>query len=233
MNAGDGRDDISASTDLMSLTLDGGDGDGTLFGGPGDDVLIGGDGFDDVTGGKGNDRVSMRGDFDRFTWKPGEGTDSVDGGASHDSLFFQGINNTEVFDFFRDRHDVRLVHDPGAEAVDLHGVEELDGIAFGGEDLFDVRNLAGTGVDLIDLSLAPSFGTADGDNLADRVDVDANAAVKVTGQKVVSGAVTMTGLPYTVKLSHSDGPLDTLAIDGAPSIDTSGLQAGVIGVQGD
>ncbi len=90
----------------------------------------------------------MRGDFDRFTWKPGEGTDSVDGGGSHDSMFFHGIPNTEVFDFFRDRHDVRFVHDPGAEAVDLHSVEELDGIAFGGEDIFGVRNLAGTGVDL-------------------------------------------------------------------------------------
>ena len=233
VNGRDGSDQISASTDLMKLTLDGGDGGGTLFGGPGDDVLIGGDGFDDVTGGKGNDRVSMRGDFDRFTWKPGEGTDSVDGGASHDSMFFHGIPNTEVFDFFRDRHDVRFVHDPGAEAVDLHSVEELDGIAFGGEDIFGVRNLAGTGVDLIDLSLAPSFGTPDGDNAADQVDVDANAPVKVTGQKLFSGAVTMTGLPYTVKLSHSDGPLDTLAIHGAPSIDTSGLQAGTIGVSGD
>ncbi len=194
VNAGDGRDDISASTDLMQLTLDGGDGGGTLFGGPGDDVLIGGDGFDDVTGGKGNDRVSMRGDFDRFTWKPGEGTDSVDGGGSHDSLFFQGIPNTEVFDFFRDRHDVRLVHDPGAEAVGLHSVEELDGIALAGEDNFGIRNLRGTGVDLIDLSLAPSFGTADGDKAADRVDVDADAPAKVTGQTLFSGAATMTGL---------------------------------------
>jgi hypothetical protein len=233
VNGRDGRDDMSASTDAMKLTLDGGDDGGTLFGGPGDDMLIGGDGFDDVTGGKGNDRVYMRGYFDRFSWKPGEGTDSVDGGGSHDSLFFQGINNTEVFDFFRDRHDVRLVHDPGAEAVDMHSVEEIDGIAFGGEDLFDVRDLSGTGVDLIDLSLAPSFGTADGDNLADRVDVDADAPVKVTGQKLFSGAVTMTGLTYTVKISHSDGLLDTLAIHGAPSVDTSGLQAGTIGVQGD
>src|SRR4029078_746496 len=157
-----GSDQISASTDLMKLTLDGGEGGGTLFGGPGDDVLIGGDGVDNVTRGKGNDRGRRRADFDRFTWKPGEGTDSVDGGGSHDSMFCHGIPTTEVFDFFRDRHDVRLVHDPRAEAVDLHSVEELDGIAFGGEDIFGVRNLAGTGVDLIDLSLAPSFGTADG-----------------------------------------------------------------------
>jgi hypothetical protein len=231
VNALDGHDSISASTDAMQLTLDGGDDGGTIFGGPGDDVLIGGDGFDDVTGGKGNDRVYMRGDFDRFMWKPGEGTDSVDGGSSHDSLFFQGINNTEVFDFFRDRHDVRLVHDPGAEAVDLHSVEEIDGIAFGGEDNFGIRNLAGTGVDLIDLNLAPSFGTADGDKTPDRVDIDADAPVKVTGQTLFSGAVTMTGLPYTVKISHSDGLLDTLGIHGAPSIDTSGLQPGTIGIE--
>ena len=69
-------------------------------------------------------------------------------------MFLQGTNATEVFDFFRFGHSVRFVHDPGAEAVDLEDVEELDAMAFGGPDVFGVRDLSGTGVDLIDLNLA-------------------------------------------------------------------------------
>ena len=138
----------------MRLTLDGGDGGGTLFGGPGDDVLIGGDGFDDVVGGKGNDIARMRSYFDRFTWRAGDGSDDVDGGASNDSILIQGSNGTEVFDFFRFGHSVRFVHDPNAEAVDFEDIEEVDAMAFGGEDTSASGDLAGTGVDLIDLSLA-------------------------------------------------------------------------------
>jgi hypothetical protein len=232
------EDDMSASTDLMRLTLDGDNGGGTLFGGPGDDVLIGGDGFDEVTGGKGNDRARMGGYFDRFTWRPGDGSDVIDGGASHDSLFFHGINANEVFDFLRDGKRVRLVHDPGADVVDLGGVEELDAIAMGGEDLFDIRDLSGTGVDLIDLSLAPGFGVPGGDNTADRVRIegtDDDDALTVVGKKLFAGTVTLTGLETKLNLTHTEGA-DTLAIDtleGDDSVDSSGLEAGVIGLEAD
>ena len=230
------RDDISASTDRMRLTLDGGDGGGTLFGGPGDDVLIGGDGVDETVGGKGDDVARMRGYFDRFTWRPGDGSDDVDGGGSHDSLFFQGTNDVEVFDFFRFGHEVRLVHDPGANSVDLRRVEELDVMALGGADVFGVRDLSGTGVDLVDLSLAGNFGAPDGDKTADRIDVDGtdgDDALKLVGKKVFAGTATLTGLPYTVNLTHTE-PIDTLAIHpgaGDDTLDASGLGVDVIGLE--
>ena len=84
---------VSASTAAMTLTLVGGSGDNTLLGGPGDDTLIGGDGFDDAKGGKGDDVIRLGADFDRASWAPGDGNDSVDGGASRDSLFMQGTND--------------------------------------------------------------------------------------------------------------------------------------------
>jgi hypothetical protein len=76
---GRGGDDIvSTSTDLMATTLDGGDGSDVLIGGPGDDVLLGGADFDDVSGGRGHDVARLGGDFDRFKWAPGDGSDDVD-----------------------------------------------------------------------------------------------------------------------------------------------------------
>ena len=98
-----GDDIISASSAAVDLTLVGGGGDNVLIGGPGNDHLIGGDGFDDVSGGKGSDVVWMGGDFDRFTWKPGDGSDVVDGGASRDSLSFTGTSDGEAYALDRGR----------------------------------------------------------------------------------------------------------------------------------
>jgi hypothetical protein len=238
VNARDGDDDMSASTDLMRLTLDGGDGGGTLFGGPGDDVLLGGDGFDETNGGKGNDVARMRGYFDRFTWRAGDGTDDVDGGASHDSIFFQGNNGMEVFDFFRFEHSVRFVHDPNAEAVDFEDIEEVDAVAFAGEDHFGVRDLAGTGVELIDVRLTPFFGGADGDKAADHIQLEASDGdddLTVTGKKVLSaGMVTVDGMEAQLVVRATEAALDSLAIDtlaGDDHVDASGLEPGVIQLQ--
>jgi hemolysin type calcium-binding protein len=77
---------LSTSTAAMKVTLDAGDGGGTVLGGPGDDVLLGGDDFDLVQGGKGDDVVNLGGDFDSCTWRPGDGDDRIDGGTGSDGL---------------------------------------------------------------------------------------------------------------------------------------------------
>ena len=231
------QDDMSASTDLMRLTLDGGDGGGTLFGGPGDDVLIGGDGFDETSGGKGNDIARMRGYFDRFTWSAGDGSDDVDGGGSHDSVTLQGNNAGEVFDFFRFGHSVRFVHDPNAEAVDLEDIEEIGAMAFGGEDHFGVRDLAGTGVDLIDVRLTQFFGGVDGDKAADHIQFEATDGdddLTVTGKKNINattGTVTVDGMEAQLVLRATEAAFDSLTIDtleGDDNVDSSSLEPGVI-----
>jgi hypothetical protein len=228
INGRGGRDLLSA-TEAMQMTLDGGDGDDTLSGSNRDDLLIGGDGFDDVNGRKGDDVARLGASFDRFTWAPGDGNDSVDGGGSQDSIFVTGSGDAETFGIAPFRRGVRFTRDVDSTALDLDRVEEIDTIALGGADTFKVGDLSGTGVDLVDISLAPSFGTADGDKAADRIEATGAKPATVTGQTVVSGAVTVAGLAARLQISHSDGLLDTLAID-APAVDTSGLQPGTIGI---
>ncbi|HEX5617522.1 MAG TPA: hypothetical protein VFX51_03835 [Solirubrobacteraceae bacterium] len=237
VNARGDQDDMSASTDLMRLTLDGGDGGGTLFGGPGDDVLLGGDGFDETSGGKGNDVVRMRSYFDRFTWRAGDGSDDVDGGASNDSILIQGSNAVEVFDFFRFGHSVRFVHDPNAEAVDFEDIEEVDAMSFGGEDYFGVRDLAGTGVKLIDVGLDQFLGGVNGDKAADHIQLEATDGdddLTVTGKKIINaptGTVNVDGMAAKLVLRATEAAFDSLTIDtleGNDHVDSSGLEPGVI-----
>jgi hypothetical protein len=231
--AGRGGDDVlSASTDAMKLTLDGGDGTDTLLGGPGDDTLLGGNGFDDAKGGKGDDLARLGADFDRFSWAPGDGNDDVDGGASRDSLSFTSTNAAEAFGVNANGKHVRFTHD--ADALELSGVEELDPFAGGGADTFDIGDLTGTGIDLVDVSLGS--GGPGGDGQPDRVAVtgtERDDHLAVSGKVVVAGTATLTGLPAKVNISHAEGANDTLAIDtrgGDDTVDSSGLAPGTIGL---
>jgi Ca2+-binding RTX toxin-like protein len=227
VNARDGDDILSASTDAMQLTLDGGDGGGVLIGGPGDDVLLGGDGFDDVDGGGGDDTAEMRGDFDRFKWAPGDGNDTVDGGPSRDSMFFLGSNDAEAFDVAPNGRRVRFTRDVGNIVMDLEDLEEIDTVAGGGADTFAIGDLGRTPVQLVDVSLADTPIGPGGDGAADRVTVagtDGDDSLALTGRVVVGGTATLTGLAAKVNISHAEGANDTLAIDtlaGDDTVDTS------------
>ncbi|MBE2320962.1 hypothetical protein DVA67_033705 [Solirubrobacter sp. CPCC 204708] len=231
-----GDDIVSASVATMTLTLAGGSGDNTLLGGPGDDTLLGGDGFDDVRGGAGHDVAKLGGNFDRFSWRSGDGSDVVDGGESRDSLFFEGSNASEASVLKADGRALRLTHSTGSTVMALTNLEEVDAVLGGGADTFSVGDLRRTPTQLVDVSLAPLPITAGGDGQPDRVTVDATPdhdALTLTGQIVVAGTATLTGLAHTVNVSHAEAA-DTLAIDtlaGQDTVDTSGLQAGTIGVQ--
>jgi hypothetical protein len=226
-----GDDIVSASTAAMALTLAGGSGDNVLLGGPGDDTLIGGDGFDDAKGGKGDDVARLGADFDRFSWAPGDGSDSVDGGSSRDSLFMQGTNDPEAYGVQRDGKHVRLTRQ--GDALNLNGIEEIDPVAGGGADTFAIGDLGGTGVALVDLSLGS--GLPRGDGQPDRVSVQGTGKVDrmaLTGRVVVAGKATLTGLAATVNISHAE-PDDTLALDtgaGDDTLDTTAFDPATIGL---
>ena len=235
VDARGGEDIVSASTAAMRLTLDGGDGGSTLLGGPGDDELIGGDGFDDVKGRGGHDTAELGPNFDRFSWSPGDGSDDVDGGASRDSLSFQGTNDAEAFDLRADGRGLRFSRDVAGVVMDLDRIEEIDPVAGGGADTFAIGDLARTGAELVDISLGSGF--PGGDGAADRVSVtgtERRDALALTGRVVVAGTATLTGLAATVNVSHAEGALDTLAIDtraGDDTLDTSGFDAATIGLE--
>jgi RTX calcium-binding nonapeptide repeat (4 copies) len=227
VNGNGGEDIVSASTDAMAITLDGGEDSDVVLGGPGRDTLIGGDDFDDIKGGRGDDTVYMGADFDRFSWAPGEGSDTVDGGAgSRDSLFFAGSADAEAFEL----RGSRFTRDVGNIVMDLDDVEIVDAVAGAGSDTFRVGR---SDVGELNASLAPGGGAAD----PDRIEIEGtNGAdkVTVTGKKVVFGSATVTGLPVRLGISFAQIGFDTLAIDtleGNDSVDTSGLGPDVIGLE--
>ena len=232
MNGRGGDDILSASTDLMEITLDGGDGLDSVFGGPGDDVLLGGDDFDDIRTGRGDDFVDTgRGFGSRVSWAPGDGSDTIRGGeGTRDSLFFLGSADAERFELARDGRRARFTRDVGSIVMDLDGVEIVDSVSGAGTDLYRVGDLRGTDVDELNASLQPA-----GD--ADRVEItgtDGDDDVTVKGSKVVFGSVQVTGLPVKLGLSFAEAARDTLLIDtlaGDDSVDTSGLAADVIGLE--
>jgi Ca2+-binding RTX toxin-like protein len=230
---GRGGDDlVGGTTAVMAQTLVGGDGADSVIGGPGDDVLIGADGFDDVSGSKGDDVAYMGGAADRFTWQPGDGSDVVEGGAGQDSMFFSGNDLAERFDISAAGRRVRFTRDVDSVAMDLGDVEELDTMALRGADTITVDDLRRTGVDLVGVNLAPSFGTADPDGAADRVVVTGTPrrdSIAVTG---VGRAVDVAGLAAAIGITHAE-PLDTLAVRGGggnDSVDSSGLPPDTIGL---
>ena len=205
---GRGGDDQLSGSSLpaggIRLTIDGGDGSDVIFGGSGDDVLLGGGEFDDVTPNKGDDFVDLGGDNNRSSWKPGDGDDHVVGRGGHDSLFFLGSADAERFELARDGSGVRLRRDVGTIDMDLDGIDEIDTLALGGADTFTVGDLTGTPVDLVDVSLAPSFGSPGGDGQADRVEVtgtDRADAITVAGSR---STARLTGLTATVNITHAE-----------------------------
>ena len=229
LNGNGGDDILSASTDLMAITLDGGADTNVILGGPGDDTLLGGPDFDDIKGGRGDDTAYMGGYFDRFSWAPGDGSDTVDGGASRDSLFFAGSADAETFALDGGRAGRTLfTRDVGNIVMDLDDVEVVDAVAGAGSDTFRVRG--GADVGELNASLAPGGGAGD----PDRVEIEGTEGddeVAVTGKKVVFGSVSVTGLPVKLGISFAQIGFDTLAIDtlgGDDSIDTSGLAPDVI-----
>ncbi len=227
LNGNGGEDILSASTDLMAITLDGGEDTDVVLGGPGRDTLIGGDDFDDIKGGRGDDTVYLGADFDRFSWAPGDGSDTVDGGpGSRDSLSFLGSADAETFELEGDR----FTRDVGDIVMDLDDVEIIDAQAGAGADTFRIRD---TDVKELNASLAPGSGAND----PDRIEIEGTEgddAVTVTGKKVVWGAATVTGLPVKLGVSFAQIGFDSLAIDtlgGDDSVDTSGLGPDVIGLE--
>jgi hypothetical protein len=229
-----GNDLIDASGlagGAISLTLHGDAGDDTLAGGQGIETLAGGDGNDSVDGNKGNDLALLGSGDDTFVWDPGDGSDVVEGQDGSDTMRFNGAGLAEQIDLSANGSRLRLFRDVGTVTMDTAGVEQVDVNALGGADLVTVNDLAGTDVRTVNVDLAGTLGGASGDGQRDRVvmsGTDGNDAISVSGD---AGGVNVKGLSPRVEIVHAEAANDRLEInnlDGADTVDSSALAAGVI-----
>jgi Ca2+-binding RTX toxin-like protein len=147
VNALGGDDGVSASTlpaGIIQLTVDGGAGSDTIIGSQGADMLLGDDGNDFIDGKQGNDVVFLGAGDDVFQWDPGDGSDTVEGQAGTDKMFFFGSNTNENFDFSANGSRVRFTRDVGNITMDLNGLEKVELRTLGGADNIVVNDLTGT-----------------------------------------------------------------------------------------
>ncbi|UPT84156.1 calcium-binding protein [Bradyrhizobium barranii subsp. apii] len=224
LHAGGGDDVITASNglaSLISLTLDGGDGNDLLIGGSGDDI---------VNGGRGNDVAQLGTGDDTFIWNPGDGSDTVEGGSGNDKLLFNGANINETIDISANGGRVRFTRDVANITMDLNSIEQIEFDARGGADNITVGDLSGTGVKqvLVDLGAVP--GGTQGDGAADTVTVNGTNVgqhIEVTSNGTT---VTVTGLPEVVTIANAEAANDRLviqALGGNDVIDASLLAAAI------
>ncbi|MFT3883688.1 MAG: calcium-binding protein [Gemmatales bacterium] len=221
VNALGGDDGVSASTmaaGIINLTVDGGTGNDMIFGSQGVDKLLGGDGNDFIQGNQGNDVALMGAGDDIFQWNPGDGSDTVEGQAGNDKMFFFGSNISENIDISANGSRVRFFRDVGNITMDLNGTEQIEFRALAGADNIVVNDLTGTDLTQIELALRGPNGGVDGE--ADSVTVNGTQGKDTFGVLGDTGGLQVFGLHTVVTIFDQDPSLDRLTLNGMGGNDT-------------
>jgi len=224
-----GGDDVVDATSLEA--------DGiqlSLNGGLGDDVFLGSEGDDLINGGDGDDLALMGAGDDTFVWNPGDDNDTLEGQAGFDVLRFNGANVAETIDIFANGGRVLFFRNVASVLMDMNDVEAIDFNALGGQDSVVVQDLSGTDVVEVNVNLAASGGSGDGQ--ADNVIVNGTGGDDVI---VIAGDATGTsvvGLSARVNVTGAETANDRLTINalaGDDAVEASGLTAAGIQLTAD
>ncbi len=218
-----GADEVDAAglaASAIKLTIDGGSGDDSLLGGAGIDQLLGGSDDDSVDGNQGNDAAFLGSGDDSFTWDPGDGSDVVEGQEGSDRMIFNGSGGNEIFVVSANGPRIEFLRNLGNIDMDLNDVERIDLRALAGTDTTTVNDLTGTDMEDVNVDLGNGgLGTGAPDGAADIVTVNATAGVDVVDIDAVAGAVEVSGLSATVRISNSDPALDQLILNTLAGLD--------------
>ena len=218
-----GNDVVDAAglaASAIKLIVDGGSGDDSLLGGAGIDQLLGGSDDDSVDGNQGNDVAFLGSGDDSFTWDPGDGSDVVEGQDGSDRMIFNGSGGNEIFVVSANGARVEFLRNLGNIDMDLDDVERIDLQALAGTDTTTVNDLTGTDMEDVNVDLGNGgLGTGAPDGAADIVTVNATAGVDVVDIDAVAGAVEVSGLSATVRISNSDPALDQLILNTLAGLD--------------
>ncbi len=197
---------------VVTVELDGGDGDDLILGSKGADLLLGGHGNDIVFGNQGADNAFLGAGADMFIWNPGDGSDVVDGGGDTDTLFFHGASIGENFEIVADLGHALLLRDVGTITMDLDSIETVHIDALGGADSIVVGDLGDTDVSLVEIFLNGTFRGPTADGAIDNVTVtgtDGDDDIVAFGD---ADGIVVTGLSADVEIAKA-GPNDRLVIN--------------------
>lgn len=176
-------------------------------------------GNDEVNGNKGDDIANLGDGDDEFGWVPGDGSDTVDGGAGLDTLDFDGANADENIQIFANAGKAIFFRDIASVQMTLTNVETIEFEALGGSDLVTVNNLAGTAVKHVEIDLAGVHDGTAADGVEDTVVVNGASAaasdvIKLTQTGTGADAtVHVAGLAAETTISHFDAG-DHLTVNG-------------------
>jgi hypothetical protein len=148
-------------------------------------------------------------------------------------MVFNGSDESEKISLSANGGLVRLTRDVASVTMDVGGVETVDVSALGGADTITVNGLSGTGLSAVNLDLA---GTArSGDGQADSVIVNGtegndNIQVLPAGNGT---SIAVAGLIPSVSITGAEATNDHLtvnALGGDDVVDASALPANLIGL---
>jgi Ca2+-binding RTX toxin-like protein len=218
VDGGSGDDTLRISdvggifTDTIPTTLEGSSGEDTLIGGSGPETFLGGSGNDVADGNRGADTADLGSGNDTFQWDPGDGSDTIEGATGRDTMLFNGANVAEQFDLSANGNRLRFTRNVGSIVMDAHSVETVHVNALGGADVTTVNDLAGSGVDRVEVDLG-----ATGDGAVDQVIANGparNDTVDVTTDG--AGGLIATGLAADIAVQHPEAA-DQLIVNGLAS----------------
>ena len=236
ISGGDGNDTIYGADTPGVMVIHGGAGDDaitlgtaetaaygdagndTLNGSSGADTLSGGDGNDLITGGTGSDQLDAGADDDVIVWNIGDGSDLVEGGTGLDELIVNGDSTAGNAFTVQPQSANSILFEVliAAQVINSDAIEHVSLTGGTGSDSFNIGDLTGTGVTLVDTN----FGT---DTVADTVSVLGSA---LDDHIILAGTTTVaevTGLAWTVRAENmafsATTLVDGILIDGGRGYD--------------
>ena len=236
VDAGRGDDFVQLDTTNGAFTtahptvVDGGRGNDILLGGSGPELFFGGPGNDTVDGNGGADTAFLGDGNDTFIWDPGDGSDTIDGGSGFDTHVFNGNGGNEVMAATANGTHVRFTRNLGGIVMDLNDFEALDVNPLGGTDTVTVNDLAGTGLDEVNVNLANAIRGTTPDGAADTVQVEGTPGIDTITATASSGGVDVNGLAASVRITGADAAQDKLVVDSLAGADNVAVDAAVNGL---
>src|SRR4051812_22762113 len=242
VEAGGGNDRVRIDNRNGSFTkskptrLKGGSGNDTLIGGDGRETLIGGGGNDVVDGNGGADTVSLGNGNDTIDWDAGDGDDVVRGGDGSDTLVVTGsaadefLSTTTRAGRVTFTRALRNPFDPGNASLAVDGVEAIRVRPLGGDDEVHLTDMTGSAVARVDVDLAATPGGSTTDLQADTVAVAGTLGSDTFNVTGGTGEVNVGGPAATVRITHADADLDTLAIITLTGTDVVAVAPAVLGL---